>query len=131
MKMTLNEALAAFEGIVRVGETKMSAKIAYAFQKNARTLKIEFDAYEKARLKLAKSLGDYIPKTNTWEVKEENRKEFFEQIDELRQEEIDVKIHTISLDKINFEIAPNDFAVLHFMIDESVEKHTLQEEKDE
>lgn len=105
-------------------ELNLPIKIAYVLSKLANKIQPELNIYEEQRIKLVKELGELIPDTDNYQVKESNIGQFAEEIGKLQ--DIDVNLTLFQdkpFEKFKIEdlgeisITPQDLANLNWIFE--------------
>jgi len=115
MKLTLEQAVLGYSALQRIGNEKFPIKISYELQRNMRILQPDVEHYEEKRIELIKTSYGVQGENDTWAVPPEKLEEFSKELKVLGSIDLSLDIHTINIDTININIAPNDLFVLEWM----------------
>ena len=121
MKVTLGKVVEAYQALMDVGQTKMSAKLAYIFQRNIREIQKEVEIYEKVRFELISTKYGEKLEDGSHKVKDELVNEFTKELSELLASELDLDIRQININDIKFDISPVNLLQLDWIIIEEEE----------
>ena len=114
MKITLEQAVIGFNALQRIGGEKFPIKLAYTLQRNMRLLQPDVKEYEEKRIELVKTKYG-IKEGENWQVTPDKVEAFSKEIESLTSIEIELDLHTIELDGVSMDIAPNDLYALDWM----------------
>lgn len=132
MKVKLGELKEMVTGLYAIQEKRFPVKISYAIAKNVKNLAEEHADYEKQRIKLCEEFankdkdGNPILIDGKYDIPDCHLEEFNDVVNELRETEIDVDIHSVSfseLDKCDtnerYDIpTASDVSAMEFMLKE-------------
>jgi hypothetical protein len=119
VKITLEQAVIGFNALQRIGNEKLPIKLAYTLQRNMRHLQPDVKAYEEQRVELIKTKYGIKDENENWSVKPDKVSAFGKQLETLGSVELELDIHTINLEDVNMNIAPNDLFALEWMFVET------------
>lgn len=105
-------------------------KISYAIMRNIEALEKEFSSFEKQRIELCKTYANKdsdrnpVIKDGAYDIPDDVREDFNNELKELSDEEVDIDIRTVSAEEFEkceqadrYDIPTGeDFAVLGFML---------------
>ena len=125
--MLLSKLLEITPALTALSQTKLSAKVGYRIAKAINLVNPELMAYDAQRVKLAESLGkksadgkvfEFIEiDPETKEVIRDNSKEWDAQLKAMGEEEVDIKLPTITPDDLgDVSIEPAHLAALDGII---------------
>ena len=121
--MKLQQVILSQSALKNLLEAKLPVKTAYWISKMVNSLQPELKAYETARLKLIKELGEPVKDTpivngepQDWQVKQENLPKFIEEITKLGDEEIPDQKTYILEDLVDITLTPQDLIQLEWLI---------------
>lgn len=106
MKITLLQVKESIKPLTKLADVKLPTKIAYRISRLKSKLIPEAKLFKEEEYKLVKELGVCIDKkTDTWEVKEEKKPEFFKKMNEMEAEEIEIDFEPLKLESLgNIEL---------------------------
>lgn len=117
--MKLVELLNAQPTLQRLMTQKMPAKAAYAIAKNVKMITPEFVTYDETRVKLLKENWELDPKTNQYDIPDEDREKWQKMHLELLDEEVKIDPYMIDLTTLDgVELAPNEVMAIEWMLKE-------------
>lgn len=126
-KLTNERIVNTINVLGRLNDTALPIKVAYAVSKNIDKIERELKAYNTEKSKLLDKYaeknenGEIIIENGHFKIKEECAENWNREIRELLDIENDVEIHMIQLDYLlnsNCDIAPSEFSLIDFMIEE-------------
>ena len=107
MKIKLGELKEMVTGLYAIQEKRFPVKISYAIAKNVKKLAEEHADYEKQRIKLCEEFankdndGNPVSVDGKYDIPNDSLKEFNDSVNELRDTEIDVDIHSVSFSELD------------------------------
>lgn len=125
MKLTLNELLNSHDALTVLGNARgISSKIAYRIAKNIKPISQEIEIYHETRIKLLEEHsnkddeGKPIIKGNEYDIMDGHREIVEKEINELKNEEVEIDIKKVTLDDIDVaKLSPLQIQSLEYMID--------------
>jgi hypothetical protein len=121
--MKISDILNAQPVIADLAQQKLSARLAYAVQKNLRLIEQELKDYEKARLEaLTRSGGTPNQETGVYDFTPEQRAAFDAEFRELLETEVLFAPHLISmelLDRDGVKLTPVEMMQIEWLVKES------------
>lgn len=126
-KLTNERIVNTINVLGRLNDTALPVRVAYAVSKNIDKIERELKAYNTEKSKLLDKYaeknedGEIIIENGHFKIKEECAENWNREIRELLDIENDVEIHMIQLDCLlnsNCDIAPSEFNLIDFMIEE-------------
>ena len=132
MNIKLGDLKEMVTGLYSIQGKKFPVKISYAIAKNVKNLAEEHADYEKQRIKLCEEFankdkdGNPVSVDGKYDIPNDSLKEFNDAVNELRDTEIDVDIHSVSfseLDKCDtnerYDIpTASDVSAMQFMLED-------------
>lgn len=116
--MKIIELLNAQPVIQGLMDRKMPAKLAYALAKNFRMIGQDLEDYDKARLKLLQDNWVLDPKTNRYDIPDDDQKKWQDLHNELLEAEPGYQPYKIELALTeSVEMTPGEFNSLWFIFD--------------
>lgn len=116
MKLKLSQIVRAYDALARVGSEKLPIKLAYTIQRNMRLMESDVRQHENTRVELIKTKYGVKDESGNFSVPEKRVAAFQKQITDLGSVEVDLDIHTVNLDEVEFmQIAPIDLMALDWM----------------
>lgn len=128
MKIKLEKIVDGFAGLTSIGAIPMSAKLAFAFQRNLRILKPEVRDFEKTRTDLVKENGTQNEQGGY--VVDKDKREFVQkELNALLETLIDVDVRIIDIAEMTFDVSPNDLFAIEWMLTEKSDKPRKRHKK--
>lgn len=99
---------------------------AYRIMKNVKLISAELEDYEKQRIILCEKYSNkdeegnpIITEAGNYDISPDNLKDYIEELNNLKNEIVEIPLKTISLEEINpAELSPVELAMIEFMLEE-------------
>ena len=109
MKMTIETAMNTNAALGQFGQKKLPFQMALTVATNLEKLQNVAKEYDKRRMDKVRELGKEHEETGQMQVAPENQAAFTKWMNDLVEEEIEIKLHPINTDALgsDFEVEPN------------------------
>lgn len=116
MKVKIQDIVAAAPTIQKLSGISLPVKVSYNIARNLKKIQRELEPFEKARIELVRKHGNE-DEEGKLVVKEENMQEFYKEMTELLEEEIEIDIRSIDIEGLaKIELSPTEMQLIDFML---------------